>query len=144
MNKQRLLDRFLQYVRINSTAVEDTGNYPSSSGQLEVGKLLVEQMQAMGIEDASQDQWGIVVGTVPGNVEGAPMIAFNSHVDTSPETSGNGVQPNVIENFDGEDIQLTGDSSKVIRAASCSELPDAKGKTIITTDGTTLLGTFCL
>lgn len=140
MNKQRLLDRFLQYVRINSTAVEDTENYPSSPGQLEVGKLLVEQMQAMGIEDASQDQWGIVIGTVPGNVDGAPMIAFNSHVDTSPETSGNDVQPNVIENFDGEDIQLTGDTSKVIRAASCPELPNAKGKTIITTDGTTLLG----
>ena len=140
MNRQRLLDRFLQYVQINTTAVEDTGNYPSSSGQLELGKLLVEQMTAMGIADAVQDQWGIVIGTVPGNVDGAPTIAFNSHVDTSPETSGAQVKPNVIENFDGQDIQLTGDSSKRITASSCPELPLAKGKTIITTDGTTLLG----
>ena len=139
MNKQRLLDRFLQYVRINSTAVEDTDNYPSSPGQLEVGKLLVQQMKEMGIDDASQDQWGIVVGTVPGNID-APTIAFNSHVDTSPETTGANVNPNVIESFDGQDIQLSGDASKVIRAATCPELPEAKGKTIITTDGTTLLG----
>lgn len=140
MNKQRLLERFLQYVRINTTAVEDSGRYPSSPGQLELGKLLVEQMQAMGIEDAAQDQWGIVMGTIPGNVPGAPVVAFNSHVDTSPETTGNQVQPNVIENFDGKDIVLSGDPSKVITAADCPELPGAAGKTIITTDGTTLLG----
>ena len=68
-------------------------NYPSSAGQLELGKLLVEQMMAMGIQDAVQDQWGIVMGTVPGNVDGAPTIAFNSHVDTSPETTGHQVKP---------------------------------------------------
>ena len=140
MNKKRLLDRFLQYVRIHSTAIEGTENYPSSPGQLELGRLLVQQMQAMGIEDANQDQWGIVTGTIPGNVDGAPLIAFNSHVDTSPETTGKNVQPNVIENFDGKDIHLTGDTTMVIRAATCPELPLAKGKTIITTDGTTLLG----
>jgi tripeptide aminopeptidase len=140
MNKQRLLERFLQYVRINTTAVEDSGQYPSSPGQLEIGKLLVEQMLAMGIKDAAQDKWGIVMGTVPGNVDGAPVVAFNSHVDTSPETTGNQVKPNVIENFDGQDIVLSGDPTKVITAASCPELPGAAGKTIITTDGTTLLG----
>lgn len=140
MNKQRLLDRFLQYVQINTTAIEDSGNYPSSPGQMEMGKLLVEQMQAMGVADASQDQWGIVVGTVPGNLEGAPAIAFNSHVDTSPETTGKGVKPNVIDDFDGKDIVLSGDPSKIITSASCAELPGAAGKTIITTDGTTLLG----
>jgi tripeptide aminopeptidase len=139
MERQRLLERFLQYVQIESTAIEDTDNYPSSPGQIEIGKLLVEQMQEMGIEDAAQDKWGIVTGTLPGNAE-APLIAFNSHVDTSPETSGKDVRPNVIENFDGSDIQLSGDPSKKITAASCPELPLAKGKTIITTDGTTLLG----
>ena len=140
MNKERLLERFLQYVKINTTAVEDSGNYPSSPGQMEIGKLLVEQMKAMGIADAEQDQWGIVYGTLPGNVDGAPVIAFNSHVDTSPETTGNSVKPNVIYNFDGNDIPLTGDPTKVITVASCPELPTAAGKTIITTDGTTLLG----
>ena len=140
MNKDRLLKRFLQYVRINTTAVEDSGTYPSSPGQMEIGKLLVEQMKDMGITDAQQDQYGIVVGTVPGNVEGAPVVAFNSHVDTAPETTGKDVKPNVIENFDGQDIVLSGDPTKIITSATCKELPEAKGKTIITTDGTTLLG----
>lgn len=139
MNSDRLLQRFLQYVQIDTTAVEDSGSYPSSPGQMEIGRLLVEQMKAMGIEDAAQDEYGIVIGTVPGNVD-APTIAFNSHVDTSPETTGKNVKPNVIENYDGQDIVLAGDPSKVITAATCSELPGAKGKTIITTDGTTLLG----
>ena len=140
MNKERLLERFLQYVKINTTAVVDSGNYPSSPGQMEIGKLLVEQMKAMGIADATQDKWGIVYGTVPGNVDGAPVVAFNSHVDTSPETTGEGVKPNVINDFDGNDVPLTGDPTKIITAASCPELPEAVGKTIITTDGTTLLG----
>ncbi|MFT5300608.1 MAG: tripeptide aminopeptidase [Mariniblastus sp.] len=140
MNKPRILERFLQYVKINTTAVEESGKYPSSDGQLEIGKLLVEQMKSMGIADAEQDQWGIVYGTIPGNVAGAPVVAFNSHVDTSPETTGLNVTPNVIENFDGQDIVLSGAPSKVITAAACKELSGAAGKTIITTDGRTLLG----
>ena len=139
MNRQRLLERFLQYVQIDTTAVEEAGKYPSSDGQIELGKLLVEQLKEMGIADVNQDQYGIVMATVPGNLE-APIVAFNAHVDTSPETTGKGVKPNVIENFDGNDITLSGDPSKIITAATCKELPDAKGKTIITTDGTTLLG----
>lgn len=139
MNRTRLLDRFLQYVQIDTTASENSETYPSTSGQLEIGKLLVKQMLEMGIPDANQDEFGIVTGTVPGNVE-APTIAFNSHVDTAPETTGKGVKPNVIENFDGNDIPLSADPTKVITSATCPELPGAKGKTIITTDGTTLLG----
>ncbi|MCR9117918.1 MAG: tripeptide aminopeptidase PepT, partial [bacterium] len=140
MNQQRLLARFLEYVQINTTAVDETEQYPSSPGQMELGELLVKQMKEMGIEDASQDEWGVVMGTVPGNVEGAPVIAFNSHLDTSPETTGNNVKPNVIEDFDGNDIPLASDPDKIITAATCAELPQAKGKTIITTDGSTLLG----
>lgn len=139
MNKQRLLERFLQYVQIDTTAVDEAGKYPSSDGQLELGKLLVQQLKEMGIADVAQDQHGIVMGTVPGNTD-APTVAFNAHVDTSPETTGKNVKPNVIENFDGNDIILSGDPSKIVTAATCKELPAAKGKTIITTDGTTLLG----
>jgi tripeptide aminopeptidase len=139
INRARLLDRFLQYVRIHSTAVENSGEVPSSPGQLEMGRLLVEHMKAIGIVDAQQDKFGIVMGTVPGT-NGAPTIAFNSHVDTAPDTSGKGVKPHVIEIFDGQDIVLAGDPTKIITAATCPELPLAKGKTIITTDGTTLLG----
>lgn len=139
VNRQRLLDRFLQYVAIDTTANENTDDYPSSPGQLVIGKLLVAHLQEMGIEDAHQDAKGIVMGTVPGNTK-APVVAFNSHVDTSPDASGKNVKPQVIEAFDGNDITLTGDPTKVITAAECPELRSAKGKTIITTDGTTLLG----
>ena len=139
MNKDRLLERFLQYVKIDSTADDESQSVPSTPGQLEIGRLLVQQMLSMGIADASQDEFGIVMGTVPGNVD-APVVAFNSHVDTSPDASGQNVKPNVIENFDGGDVVLSSDPSKVITAAACPELTGAKGKTIITTDGTTLLG----
>ena len=140
MNRQRLLKRFLQYVQIDTTAVEESGKYPSSDGQLELGRLLVSQMKEIGIADASQNEFGIVIGTVPGNVAGAPVVAFNSHVDTSPETTGKNVKPNVIENYDGKDIPLTGDPSKIITVEGCPELKNVVGKTIVTTDGTTLLG----
>ncbi len=140
INQKRLLERFLRYVKVDTKAVENAGKYPSSDGQLELGRMLVEELKAMGIEDAEQDEHGIVMGTVPANCDCSSVVAFNSHVDTSPETSGTNVQPQVIENFDGQDIQLTGDPTKVITAATCEELPLAKGKTIITTDGTTLLG----
>ncbi len=140
MNQQRLLDRFLQYVQIDTTAREDTDCYPSSPGQRELGQLIVQQLKEMGISDAQQDQHGIVMATITGNVVEAPVVAFNAHFDTSPETTGKNVQPNVIENFDGKDITLSGDTSKIITSETCVELPDAQGKTIITTDGTTLLG----
>ncbi len=139
MNKDRLLDRFLQYVKIDTTAVEQTDAIPSSPGQLEIGKLLASQLEAMGLTDVTQDAHGIVMGTVPATTD-APTVAFNSHVDTSPDASGTNVQPSVIENFDGQDIALSGAPSMVITSATCPELLAAKGKTIITTDGTTLLG----
>ena len=142
MNSTRLLNRFLQYVQINTTAVDNTGCYPSSPGQIELGKLIVQQLREMGVQDVTQNDHGIVLATLPASPgkQDAPVVAFNAHFDTSPETSGDGVKPNVIENFDGKDIQLSGDPSKIITAATCSELVEAKGKTLITTDGTTLLG----
>ena len=113
MNKDRLLDRFLQYVKIDTTAVEQTEAVPSSPGQLEIGKLLASQLKEMGLADVTQDTHGIVMGTVPATAD-APTVAFNSHVDTSPDASGTNVQPSVIENFDGQDITLSGDPSKII------------------------------
>ena len=139
-HQQRLLNRFLQYVQMDTTAREDAGSYPSSPGQLALGQLVVQQLTEMGISDAQQDEYGIVMGTVPGNLPDAPVVAFNAHFDTSCETTGQDVKPNVIEDFDGQDITLSGDTTKIITAKTCEELPLAKGKTIITTDGTTLLG----
>jgi tripeptide aminopeptidase len=141
MNRQRLLNRFLQYVRIDTTANEQTSNYPSTPGQLELGRLLLEQLRELGLADAGQNAHGIVTATVPGNLPGAPpVVAFNAHVDTSPETTGAGVQPQVIENYSGGDLVLPGDPGKVISVAGCPELAACLGHTLITTDGTTLLG----
>jgi len=135
-----LLERFLRYVRIDTTAVDDSKTYPSSSGQLELGKVLVGELAALGVSDAVQDENGIVFGTVPGGVAGAPTIAWLAHMDTSPESSGAGVRPLVHEHYDGGDITLPGDPTKVIRTAESAELAGLNGKTLITSDGTTLLG----
>ncbi len=135
----KLLDRFCRYVQVETTAVEDTDQYPSSPGQLELGKLLMEEMKAIGLQDVAGYEGGVVMGTVPGNVE-APTIAWIAHQDTSPEAPGKDVKPIVHENYDGNDIVLPGDPSKVIKVSEYPDRAALKGKTIITSDGTTLLG----
>jgi tripeptide aminopeptidase len=139
---ESLLDRFCRYVRIDTQADEKSSTYPSSPGQLELGKLLAQELRDLGIPDVTISQHGIVTATIPAAHAraGAPVIAWVAHVDTSPETSGHGVKPQVIRNYDGNDIVLPGDRSKVIRVADCAELTTVKGKTLVTTDGTTLLG----
>src|SRR5262249_32621233 len=96
MNRRRLLQRFLRYVKIDTTARLDAKNYPSSPGQIKLGRLLVRELKAMGIEDAAQDEFGIVMATVPATTAAGPAIAFCSHFDTSPETTGKNVKPQVI------------------------------------------------
>ena len=139
MNRERLLKRFLEYVQVDTTARENVEHYPSSDGQLELGRLAVSHLKAMGASDVTQDEFGIVMATIPGNTD-APTIAFNAHFDTSPETTGANVKPQVIENYSGGDISLPGDGSRVITVEQCPELKEMVGKTLITTDGTTLLG----
>lgn len=135
-----LLDRFLRYVRIDTKADEKSSTYPSSPGQLVLGKLLRDELLALGLSDAIQNEYGLVFATVPGNVPGAPTIAFNSHVDTNPENSGKDVNPQVIRDYKGGDIVLPKDPTKVIRVSENPDLNAVIGKTVITTDGTTLLG----
>ncbi len=147
MNRQRLLERFLRYVRIDTTAREGGDDYPSSPGQLELGRLLVEELRALGIDDARQDRHGIVLATIPPTAadppttaDPAPVIALCAHLDTSPETPGAGVTPQVIHDYSGGDLVLPGDPSRVIREADHPELGGLHGQTIVTSDGTTLLG----
>src|ERR1700722_3852361 len=135
-----LLDRFLRYVRIDTKADEKSTTYPSSPGQLVLGKMLRDELLTMGIADAVQNEHGLVFGTVPGNVAGAPTIAFNAHIDTNPENSGMDVKPQVIRNYAGGDIILPKDPSKIIKISDNPDLNAVFGKTVITTDGTTLLG----
>jgi len=136
-----LLDRFLRYVRIDTQANEASTSYPSTPGQLELGKLLTQELLALGVRDAVQDEHGIVLATLPATqTRTCPVISWIAHVDTSPETSGHGVNPIVHRDYDGKDIVLPGDTSKVIRVLDNPELGSLLGKTIVTTDGTTLLG----
>jgi tripeptide aminopeptidase len=140
MNHDRLLDRFLRYVRIDTTA-SDADTYPSSSGQLELGRLLVAELHALGLADAEQDAHGIVMATVPATAyRPVPAVALCAHLDTSPETTGAGVRPQVVRDYDGRDLLLPGAADQVLRAADNPELAGLIGRTIITTDGTTLLG----
>lgn len=135
-----LLGRFLRYVQVDTTAREDSGSIPSSPGQLELGRMLAGELAALGVADASQDEHGIVMGTVPATTPGAPVTAWAAHMDTSPEAPGAGVKPVVHERYDGGDIALPGDPTKVIRVAEAGGLAELRGKTLITSDGTTLLG----
>lgn len=141
MNQRRLLQRFIRYVKIDTTARADAKGYPSSPGQLRLGRLLVRELQAAGIADARQDGHGIVLATVPATRAGhGPTIALCAHLDTSPETSGAGVKPQVIRGYAGGDLVLGGAAGRVIRAAHQPELETLAGRTLITSDGTTLLG----
>src|SRR4029079_6658085 len=141
MNAQRLLDRFLRYVQIDTTARESVANYPSSAGQWELGRMLAAELRELGLRDAHQDGFGIVTATVPATVASAKeAIALVAHVDTSPETTGAGVRPQVVKNYAGGDIVLPGDRSRVLRVVDNPELNELHGATLITTDGTTLLG----
>ncbi len=140
-NRERLLQRFLRYVQVDTTAVDGAATYPSSPGQLALGKTLVTELRELGITNAEQDSHGLVWGTIPSTTNrDAPIIAFNAHLDTSPETTGANVQPQVIRDYSGGDIVLSGNPSKIIRVAENPELEGLQGCSLITTDGTTLLG----
>jgi tripeptide aminopeptidase len=141
MNEQRLLQRFLRYVQVDTTAREGVKTYPSSPGQITLGRMVADELRQAGIEDVVQDEHGIVMATLPTTVEnGPPVIAFCAHLDTSPETSGAGVRPQVVANYGGGDLVLPGDPSRVISVAENPELALLIGRTLITSDGTTLLG----
>ncbi len=141
INHERLLERFVSYVKVDTTANAETTEYPSTPGQLVLGRMLLGELSEMGLQDAHQDSNGLVWATLPSNVsDSVPVIAWNSHVDTSPETTGANVNPNVIRDYQGGDIPLSGDETKVITVEENPELKELIGATLITTDGTTLLG----
>ena len=136
-----LLERFLRYVRIDTQSDETSETSPSTTKQLDLSRLLAKECRELGLDDVSCDEHGIVMATVPATVShDAPTIVWNSHVDTSPEYSGTNVSPIVHENYPGGDIPLPKGDSLVLRVADNPALENLVGTTIITTDGTTLLG----
>lgn len=137
--ESRLLARFLRYVRIGTAADPTTSAYPSSPGQWDLGKVLVQELMAMGAEDVRQDRYGLVWGTIPSTLgPGLPTVALIAHLDTSPEAPGSDVNPQVIEAYDGGVIVL--ESGAVIDPAHTPGMRELIGKTLVTTDGKTLLG----
>lgn len=141
IDQVQLKERFLRYVAVETTANPETDTYPSSQGQFTLGKVLVDELKQIGIEDVVQDDRGLVWATIPATDPNArAVVAFNSHLDTSPEAPGANVQAQVIEDYQGGDIRLPGDPRQVIRVADNPELDTLHGCTLITTDGTTLLG----
>lgn len=136
-----LLDRFLRYVRIDTQSDEHATCSPSTAKQLDLCRLLAEECRLLGLADVSLSDHGVVMATVPATPgHRGPTIAWVAHVDTSPETSGTGVVPVVHAPYDGRDIPLPGDPTKVIRVAENPDLDRLRGGTVITSDGTTLLG----
>ncbi len=135
-----LKERFLQYVGFDTQSDESSTTFPSTDKQLVLLRHLAEEMKALGLTEVEMDQHGYVMGTIPATpgCEGAPVIGFISHVDTAPDMSGKDVKPQIIENYDGGDIRLN--DQLMMYVADFPELAFFKGHTLITTDGTTLLG----
>ncbi len=144
--KESVLERFKRYVQIDTQSKEDSDRFPSTEKQLVLSRLLVDELKAMGVEDAAMDEYGYVFGTVPSNLPKAhhdkvPTLGFLAHLDTSPAASGEGVNPVVHVNYQGGDITLPGDPSQIIRVKEYPNLKDKYiGMDIVTSDGTTLLG----
>lgn len=136
-----LLDRFLRYVRIDTQSDEHSTTAPSTAKQFDLLRVLEAECKEMGLADVSLSEFGVLTATVPKNVEhDAPAIAWIAHVDTSPETTAENVNPIVHENYDGRDIVLPNAPDRVIRVEAHPALKELVGATVITTDGTTLLG----
>ncbi|MBP8968346.1 MAG: peptidase T [Lachnospiraceae bacterium] len=136
----RAYERLLNYVVIHTTSDEKSDTVPSTKRQFDLANLLVKEMKELGIEDASVDENCYVLGHVPATkgCENAPKIGFIAHLDTAPDSSGENVHPILHENYDGKDVDLG--SGRVLTTGLFPHLKDLKGRTLITTDGTTLLG----
>ena len=138
---ETVTDRFLRYISFETTSDENSTTHPSSLKELDLSRVLVEEMKAIGIADASLDEKGYVMGSIPSNLDReVPAIGFIAHVDTSPDASGKDIKPQFVRDYDGSDIPLSGVPGLALRVADFPELLDYKGQTLITTDGTTLLG----
>ncbi len=139
--REELLTRFLNYVRIDTQSDYHSSSYPSTEKQLILLQQLRDELLAMGVSEVSMDEYGYVMGSIPASpgYESAPTIGFIAHVDTSPDLSGANVQPQIIDTYDGADIPL-GSSGYTLSPKEFPELNSLIGHTLITTDGTTLLG----
>ncbi len=134
-------ERFLRYTRIDTQSDPQSKTQPSTEKQKDLGRLLVQELQSIGIENAVLDDFGYVYATIPANTgKAVPAVCFCAHMDTAPDCTGKDVKPIVHENYDGGDIHLPDDPAQVIKASDHPYLESRKGDDIITASGTTLLG----
>jgi len=139
--KEKLSERFLRYVKIDTQSDENSETTPSSIKQFDLANILVEELKQIGLQDVTIDEKCYIMATLPANTQKkVPVVGFISHLDTSPDMSGNDVNPHIIENYQGGDILLNKEKNLFLSPSEFSELKDMIGKTLITTDGNTLLG----
>ena len=137
---ENIKDRFLRYVAVDTQSDESSDNQPSAKKELILLEMLRDELRGMGVS-AELDQWGYVMASIPANTDAkVPAIGFIAHVDTSPDAPGNDIRPQIIENYDGTDIPLKGVPGMSLKTSEFPEILRHVGETVITTDGTTLLG----
>lgn len=140
---EKILDRFLRYVAIDTQSNEESESQPSTAKQLKLLELLRDELRALGVE-ADLDEYGYVMGRIPSNLPAGagkvPAVGFIAHVDTAPDASGAGIKPQIISEYDGGDIPLKGVAGLALKPSEFPELLHYVGQTLVTTDGTTLLG----
>ena len=139
---ESVIDRFLRYIQIDTESARKSDTFPSTLKQLNLAKLLVQELLDLGLSDAAMDEYGYVTATLPANMDdsGLPVVGFLAHMDTSPDFSGENVNPQFIEDYDGGKVVLNPDKGIVMDPVEFPDLLKYIGKTLITTDGTTLLG----
>ena len=139
--KNEIIERFTSYVKVDTQSNENSETTPSTEGQLTLANMLVEELKSIGMSEVTIDENGYVMATLPANTDKeVPTIGFLAHVDTATDFTGKNVNPQVVENFDGNQIILNEEQNIILSPADFPELPQYKGHTLITTDGTTLLG----
>ncbi|MGQ9004494.1 peptidase T [Bacillus sp. FSL R5-0523] len=139
--KEEIIERFTTYVKVDTQSDESVDTCPSTPGQLTLGNMLVDELKSIGMQDAAIDENGYVMATLPSNTEkDVPTIGFLAHVDTATDFTGKNVNPQIIESYDGKDIVLNEQLQVTLSPDQFPELSGYKGHTLITTDGTTLLG----
>ena len=138
---QHIIDRFISYVTVDTESDANSETTPSTAKQWDLANKLVDELKAIGLTEVTIDENAYIMATVPSNVDhDVPVIGFISHFDTSPDFSGANIKPQIVENYDGGDIVLNADHNIVLSPNYFKDLLQYKGQTLITTDGTTLLG----
>ncbi|UHA71854.1 peptidase T [Paenibacillus sp. 481] len=139
--KQQLIDRLTTYVKVDTQSNFDSETCPSTPGQLTLANMLVDELNAIGMQEVTIDDNGYVMATLPSNTDKeVPTIGFLAHIDTATDFTGKHVKPQIVDNYDGQDITLNEALRVVLSPTQFPDLSQYKGHTLITTDGTTLLG----